>query len=239
MVTLTGIFNNYGSRGRFAPDSRGRPATLLRRRIRGSSHRQEGGMQVTVEEATPILERVGRNEPGAVDEMMSRFGGLVWSLARRSCPTTAEAEDAVQEIFIELWKTASRFDPSIAGEATFVAMITRRRLIDRTRRRTRRPEPVALNESSPAPESSDLHLEIAEEAGIASEAFERLRPEQRQVLSLAIHHGRSHEQIAATTGMPLGTVKTHARRGLIRLRQLLEANGFGSKNAAGAIGGAS
>jgi RNA polymerase sigma factor (sigma-70 family) len=229
---------NYGSRGRFAPDSRGRPATLLRRRTRKSSHRR-GGMQVTVEEATPILERVGRNEPGAVDEMMSRFGGLVWSLARRSCPTTAEAEDAVQEIFIEIWKTASRFDSSIAGESTFVAMITRRRLIDRTRRRTRRPEPVALNESSPAPEVSSHHLEVAEEAGIASEAFEKLRPEQQQVLSLAIHHGRSHEQIAATTGMPLGTVKTHARRGLIRLRQLLEANGFGRQHAVGALGGVS
>ena len=197
------------------------------------------GVEENVEEETPILERVGRNEPGAVDEMMRRFGGLVWSLARRSCPTTAEAEDAVQEIFIEIWKTASRFDASIAGEATFVAMITRRRLIDRTRRRTRRPEPVALNESSPAPESSEDHLEISEEAGIASEAFEKLRPEQQQVLTLAIHHGRSHEQIAATTGMPLGTVKTHARRGLIRLRQLLEASGFGTQSTVGALGGAS
>ena len=67
---------------------------------------------------------------------------------------------------------------------------------------------------------------MLEQAGVASEAFEQLRPEQQQVLRLAIHHGRSHEQIAATTGMPLGTVKTHARRGLIRLRQLLEATDF-------------
>jgi RNA polymerase sigma-70 factor (ECF subfamily) len=187
----------------------------------------------------PILERVARNEPGAVDEMMSRFGGLVWSLARRSCPTSAEAEDAVQEIFVEIWRTASRFDSSIAGEATFVAMITRRRLIDRTRRRSRRPESVALTESSPAPEPNNDGLEIAEEAGVASEAFEKLRPEQQKVLRLAIHHGRSHEQIAATTGMPLGTVKTHARRGLIRLRQLLEGSGLQGLSAAGTLGGAS
>ncbi len=227
----------YGGQPRITAGPTWKSVTL--RRLPSRSAARAPGVEEIVEKETPILERVGRNEPGAVDEMMSRFGGLVWSLARRSCPTTAEAEDAVQEIFIEIWKTASRFDASIAGEATFVAMITRRRLIDRTRRRTRRPEPVALSESSPAPESSEDHIEISEEAGIASEAFEKLRPEQQQVLTLAIHHGRSHEQIAATTGMPLGTVKTHARRGLIRLRQLLEASGFGRQIAVGALGGAS
>ncbi len=236
MVALTVFPTNCGSRTLQASGSQCPPATLRSRPTRRTARAY--GAEAIVEEVTPILERVGRNEPGAVDEMMSRFGGLVWSLARRSCPTAAEAEDAVQEIFIEIWKTAARFDSTIAGEATFVAMITRRRLIDRTRRRTRRPEPVALNESSPAPERSNDHLEVAEEAGIASEAFERLRPEQQQVLSLAIHHGRSHEQIAATTGMPLGTVKTHARRGLIRLRQLLESNGFGRQETVGALGGA-
>lgn len=174
----------------------------------------------------PILERVARQEPGAVDDMMKRFGGLVWSLARRTCPNSTEAEDAVQEIFVEVWRTAHRFDSSIAGEATFVAMIARRRLIDRTRRRTRRPQPVALQESTADSAPEDDRSEMLEQAGVASEAFEQLRPEQQQVLRLAIHHGRSHEQIAATTGMPLGTVKTHARRGLIRLRQLLEATDF-------------
>ena len=67
---------------------------------------------------------------------MDRFGGLVWSLARRVTRSTAEADDAVQEIFVDLWRSASRFDPSIANETTFVAMIARRRLIDRGRRRS-------------------------------------------------------------------------------------------------------
>lgn len=221
----------------FTLDSPSRTATLLSPPARTRRASNTGVNVETMEE--PILERVARNEPGAVDEMMSRFGGLVWSLARRSCPTSAEAEDAVQEIFVEIWRTASRFDSSIAGEATFVAMITRRRLIDRTRRRSRRPESVALTESSPAPEPNNDDLEIAEEAGVASEAFEKLRPEQQKVLRLAIHHGRSHEQIAATTGMPLGTVKTHARRGLIRLRQLLEGSGLQGLSATGTLGGAS
>ena len=234
---MTGFTLNYGSRAQQASGSPSRPATLQRPTARTRRSMKTGVNVETMEE--PILERVARNEPGAVDEMMSRFGGLVWSLARRSCPTSAEAEDAVQEIFVEIWRTASRFDSSIAGEATFVAMITRRRLIDRTRRRSRRPESVALTESSPAPEPNNDDLEIAEEAGVASEAFEKLRPEQQKVLRLAIHHGRSHEQIAATTGMPLGTVKTHARRGLIRLRQLLEGSGLQGLSAAGTLGGAS
>ncbi len=234
---MTGFTLNYGSRAQNALDSPSRTATLLSPPARTRRASNTGVNVETMEE--PILERVARNEPGAVDEMMSRFGGLVWSLARRSCPTSAEAEDAVQEIFVEIWRTASRFDSSIAGEATFVAMITRRRLIDRTRRRSRRPESVALTESSPAPEPNNDDLEIAEEAGVASEAFEKLRPEQQKVLRLAIHHGRSHEQIAATTGMPLGTVKTHARRGLIRLRQLLEGSGLQGLSATGTLGGAS
>ena len=234
---MTGFTLNYGSRAQNALDSPSRTATLQSPPARTRRASNTGVNVETMEE--PILERVARNEPGAVDEMMNRFGGLVWSLARRSCPTSAEAEDAVQEIFVEIWRTASRFDSSIAGEATFVAMITRRRLIDRTRRRSRRPESVALTESSPAPEPNNDDLEIAEEAGVASEAFEKLRPEQQKVLRLAIHHGRSHEQIAATTGMPLGTVKTHARRGLIRLRQLLEGSGLQGLSATGTLGGAS
>ena len=202
-----------------------------------SEQTSKPGRVTSKQEDTPILERVARQEAGAVDEMMKRFGGLVWSLARRTCPDATEAEDAVQEIFVEIWRTAGRFDSSIAGEATFVAMIARRRLIDRTRRRTRRPQSVALQESTSDPTPEDDRPEILEQAGVASEAFEQLRPEQQQVLRLAIHHGRSHEQIATTTGMPLGTVKTHARRGLIRLRQLLEATSFEMPHPVASTGG--
>ena len=67
--------------------------------------------------------------------------------------------------------------------------------------------------------------ERGEQQRLAQRAFEQLRPEQQQVLQLAIHHGCSHEQIATATGMPLGTVKTHARRGLIKIRQILEQQG--------------
>ena len=176
MIGLTGFaINNSGRRALRAPGVQPRRATLQRPApFRYEAHHDRGvDLEVTEQtpkqrrvvskhDDTPILERVARQEPGAVDEMMKRFGGLVWSLARRSCPDATEAEDAVQEIFVEIWRTAGRFDSSIAGEATFVAMIARRRLIDRTRRRTRRPQPVALQESTSDPTPEDDRPEILE-----------------------------------------------------------------------------
>ena len=173
-----------------------------------------------------ILMEWASGQPGAMQRCMDRFGGLVWSLARRQTTSGADADDAVQEIFIDVWKSAARFDPSIASESTFVATIARRRLIDRGRRRQRRidaaiiPE-AAQPEAEPTPDLSERN----EQAGRATAALEQLRPEQQRILQLSIYHGRSHEEISRSTGLPLGTVKTHARRGLIRLREILEAEG--------------
>jgi RNA polymerase sigma factor (sigma-70 family) len=172
--------------------------------------------EIAANEPASILSRVAAGEAGAINECMQRFHGLVWSLARRMGAGASDAEDAVQEIFIDLWKSAERFDPSIASETTFVAMIARRRLIDRGRRRMRRPEAAMIEETVSAPPPSNDGVEIKDAAGIAEAAMR----------TLAIHHGCSHEQIAASTGLPLGTVKTHARRGLIRLRQALADSGI-------------
>ncbi len=102
-------------------------------------------------------------------------------------------------------------------------MIARRRLVDRIRKIGRRPVFAgAPEESVPSADLSVGRAEMEEDASLAADAFSRLRPEQQQVLELSIFHGRSHEEIANATGLPLGTVKTHARRGLIRIRELLE-----------------
>lgn len=178
-----------------------------------------------VPDEASILERVASGDPAAPAACIDRFGGLVWSLARRLCASAADAEDAVQEIFIDIWKSAGRFDPAIASETTFVAMIARRRLIDRGRRRMRRPEVPQIADTIADASPRNDRTDTQEQAGIAQRAFAQLRPEQQQVLQLAIHHGCSHEQIATATGMPLGTVKTHARRGLIKIRQILADQG--------------
>lgn len=167
-----------------------------------------------------VLERVAAGDQRAVQECIDAYGGLVWSLARRFFRDTAEAEDAVQDVFVSLWKTAHRFDPKVASEATFVAMVARRRLIDRLRTRTRHPDSAL--ESTELPTSRPERAETSDEARWALEAFAELGDDQQRVLRMAIHHGLSHERIAESTGMPLGTVKTHIRRGLIRVREVLE-----------------
>lgn len=188
----------------------------------------------------PLLQRVARGDQDAVRACLDRFGGLVWSLARRMTPTHAEAEDAVQEIFVEVWKNAYRYDASVASETAFVAMIARRRLIDRRRRAVRQLDRHGLPESEPAATpASEMSADEREVANAAMSAMSRLSDEQQRVLRLSLVQGLSHERIAGATGLPLGTVKTHARRGLIRLRELLTAakrdvNGSGAAGEGGA-----
>jgi RNA polymerase sigma-70 factor (ECF subfamily) len=173
-----------------------------------------------------VLERIAAGDPAAVDECLDQYGGLVWSLVRRQLRQHDDAEDAVQEIFVDLWRSAARFDPAVASEATFVTMIARRRLIDRRRKRSRAGAPDSLTEDPAGPVLSERHsVDVAEEARQAREAMQALRPEERLVLELALLEGRTHREIAEAANMPLGTVKTHARRGLLRLRALLGVEG--------------
>lgn len=169
-----------------------------------------------------ILARVAAGLQDAMDECIGTYGGLVWSLAVRMAAGREDAEEAAQEIFIEVWRHAGRFDPAVASEATFIAMIARRRLIDRRRRRTVRPRPQRLDDQAEMPRaSSPCRVELDDEFRHVSGLLERLRPEEQLVLRLALGEGCSQTLIAERTGMPLGTVKSHARRGLIRLRDLV------------------
>ena len=153
---------------------------------------------------------------------MSRYGGLVWAIARKMLRNTEDAEDAVQEIFVDVWKNAGRFDEAKASEATFIAMIARRRIIDRIRHSARRISADSLDDILLEPFTrADKDVQTAIEAEQAAEAMRNLRPEQQQVLRLSIVQGMSHQEISDATGLPLGTVKTHARRGLLQVREHL------------------
>lgn len=169
-----------------------------------------------------LLPRVANGDRDGLRACIERFGGLVWSLARRSRLSQEEMEDAVQEIFLQVWKNAGRYDPSIASEVTFVAMIARRMLIDHKRKRARRPQTEELIDSQRAAPDAPAP-EVGVEAAWAARALDALRPEQRQILIMTTCQGLSHEEVAQQMGMPLGTVKTHARRGLLRMREVLGA----------------
>ena len=169
-----------------------------------------------------ILDKVAARNPGAVEQCLARYGGLIWSLARRMSPTTSDAEDAVQEIFVDLCRHASRFDPQREpSEATFVAMIARRRLIDRHRKHTRQVKTVPIDARGAMPVAMPLNgLELRDEVGRVRELLAQLRNEERQILELIFFHGLSQSEAGEMLNMALGTVKTHSRRGLLRLREL-------------------
>jgi len=170
-----------------------------------------------------ILQRIAAGDQAAVGECMDQYGDLIWSLARRYLGMDADAEDAVQEIFIELWTNAHRFNPDAGTEVTFVSTITRRRMIDRLRKKGRAP---GLSNLDDTPEAA-----LAEKGDAASESAEienvegvlgEMEPKHRQILQLSIYEGYSHSEIAAQLDMPLGTVKTKVRRGLIHIREQLD-----------------
>lgn len=167
----------------------------------------------------PLLPRIARGDAMAVREFVSRYERLLWSLARRYTVDPSEAEDAVQDIFLSLWQSAERFDAARASEPVFVTVIARRRLIERSRGRKRRPatEPI---EDLPLV-SEEAHPERCAEAAQAVRALDTLNVDQRRILVMATRDGLTQEEIAEHTGLPLGTVKTHTRRALIRVREFL------------------
>ncbi|MDX1396035.1 MAG: sigma-70 family RNA polymerase sigma factor [Gemmatimonadota bacterium] len=166
-----------------------------------------------------LLGRVARGEAGAVRACVDTFGALVWSLALKRTRSREEAEDAVQEIFLDLWRSAGRYDPARSSEAGFVALIARRRLIDLARKRSRRPELASIPDGVDAPTDEHARIERSVEARQVLELVRELPDKQQTVIGLSIIEGLSHSQIAERTGIPLGTVKSNIRRGLAEVRR--------------------
>ena len=173
------------------------------------------------------LQAVAAGDVAAVQQCIDRYGALVWSLARRMCASLSEAEDAVQEVFIALWESASSFDPGKGAEITYVATIARRKLIDRARKEAR--DRNLLSQAAvlmePGVRQEQESLEMADEVRRAGQALSQLSADEQRVVKLAVHFGLTHEAIAKHTGLPLGTVKTRIRRGLLRVREMLEPAG--------------
>jgi RNA polymerase sigma-70 factor, ECF subfamily len=181
-----------------------------------------------------LLVRIAAGDRTAVETCLARYGALVWSVVRSVISDTDLAEDAVQEAFVDLWLKAARFDPSKSSEAGFVALVARRRAIDAVRRRARRTRDVGQEDPNVVAVEHEGHAGVDrdDEVELVYSVLAELRPEQQRVLRLSLLDGLSHSQISEHTGMPLGTVKTHARRGLSQAREILE-----SRRAAPGAGG--
>jgi RNA polymerase sigma-70 factor (ECF subfamily) len=168
------------------------------------------------------MQRIASGEEGAVDELYTRFSPLIFKASRQILPTNAEAEDAVQEVYLRLWQTADRYDPRRAKLVTWVMLITRRHLIDRLRRKSARPSPGKLDESTGI--AADLNpsasrLSEDESADLLRKRIGELPELQRTVIERAYLQGFTLREVASQLDAPLGTVKSALSRGLNRLRE--------------------
>jgi RNA polymerase sigma-70 factor (ECF subfamily) len=172
-----------------------------------------------------LMRRVAANDAEAVATLYDRFGSLVYRLAYQAMPTRADAEDAVQEVFVRLWRTADRYDPKRAALVTWVMLISRRHLVDRLRRARARVKATALDEKqgqqTQAPEAArpDAGIQRDERFAELMVRISRLPELQRTVVTRAYLGGQTLRQIGEELKTPIGTVKSALSRALVRLRE--------------------
>ncbi len=170
-----------------------------------------------------LLAEVATGDSKAFEELTKKYGNLIWSIARRYLSNQAEAEDVVQEIFLALWQSASRFDANKGSEITFIATIARRRLIDGLRKNNKHKILQSIDDAI----SDDVfkqksNLEKNAELSLAIGILETLEKKDQELLSLSIYQGYSHVEIAKLLNLPLGTVKTKIRRNLMKIREKIK-----------------
>ena len=170
-----------------------------------------------------LMQGVARNDPAAVANLYDRFGSLVYRMAYQALPSRDEAEDSVQEVFVRLWRTAGRYDPSRAALVTWVMLISRRYLVDRLRRTRSTAKSSSLDERQTTPDKS---VQPAEPSSEREERFaalmkriDRLPDLQKTVVVRAYLNGQTLRQIGEELNTPLGTIKSALSRALVRLRE--------------------
>jgi len=156
-------------------------------------------------------------EESALREAYARWSSLVFRLALRSLGDRSDAEDVTQQVYISAWRTRASYDPTRSSLSAWIVGITRHRIADaheaRSRSRAIEEAAVAAAAVSPAVEDDDLAERVMVAEGLAA-----LEPVPRRVMHLAFYEQLSQAQIAETLDLPLGTVKSHVRRSLSRLR---------------------
>jgi RNA polymerase sigma-70 factor (ECF subfamily) len=209
------------------------PSTTGDARRRDDAHARPSSSRVPPEQTATssdadLLRLSAGGDKAAFGELYDRFSRPLYSLAMKVVGNSAEAEDLVQEVFVELWEKAGDFDASRAQPFTWAVSIIRNKSIDRLRSRTRRGAIVDRSGEDIADRAMGLTASDAREsawfnesADLIREAFTDLPEEQRTAIELAYFEGLSQSEIADRLAQPLGTIKARIRRGLSRLRDRL------------------
>ncbi|MFY9552749.1 MAG: sigma-70 family RNA polymerase sigma factor [Thermoanaerobaculia bacterium] len=176
----------------------------------------------------PLMARVEARDADALAALYDRHGGRLLGLAQRILGRGGEAEEVLQEVFLFAWRSASSFDPTRGTVRTWLLIATRSRAIDRlrARRSPSRPEVRSLEEVAESPAApDDVEAASADRQwqSLCRTAVGELPDDQRRALELAYFEGLTHQEIAARTSTPLGTVKTRVRLGLMKLRERMRS----------------
>ena len=182
---------------------------------------EESAPRVTPAE---LLERVAQGDQAAFSDLYDQLAPRVLGLVIRVLKDHSQSEEVTQEIFLEVWQTASRFDPNKGGASTWLLTMAHRRAVDRVRSSQSgrdRDTKVGIRDFTPDYDNVSETVEIRVEHERVEKALARLTELQRQAVTLAYYGGYSHSEVAAMLSVPIGTVKTRLRDGMIRLRDEL------------------
>lgn len=184
-------------------------------------------------EPTPIgdeqlMARIQAREPGALSDLYDRYSGILKSLIMGVIHNDAEADDLLQEIFMEIWNQAAHYSAQKGKPLGWIVTLTRRRSIDRLRKKQAyaRAEERLQNETEQQPDawvhnSTENDIELSDHRRLLQGILKNLPVAQREAIDLAFYHGMSQREIAAKTGIPLGTIKTRLELGLKKISEAL------------------
>ena len=174
-----------------------------------------------------LLARIAQRERVAFEELYTRYSNILYATAMKFLKQDADAQDVVQDVFIQIWDKAKLYDPAKGKPLTWALTLTRNRSIDRIRAIQRRSrlrddfEKESTVDESTGVREALSEVDASEKGQILRDAVSQLSPQQRRVIELAFFRGLTQSEIAEKLGEPLGTVKARARRGLLKLKEIL------------------
>src|SRR4029453_4030639 len=169
-----------------------------------------------------LLGRVIARDTAAIGELYDRHSRLLFGLILRILRDRSEAEEVLQEVFVQVWTRADTYNVELGVPAAWMVRVARNRAIDRLGANTGRPRPVEATPLPPPVESPETRAALSEQQRAIARALDTLPPEQRQLIECAYFQGLTQSERAERFGPPLGTVKTRVRTGLMTLKRELQ-----------------
>ncbi len=181
-------------------------------------------------EPTSLLKKIAEGDRTALSQLYDRYSRLIYAIAWKSLNSVEDCEEVVLEVFAQIWRIADRYDPDKGLPEQWIFTLARSRILDKLRKiqRLNKVNTAIASEKEIAFPTISVDpleaVEIVERQQQVLAALAKIPPEQRQVIEMAYYQGLTHTEIAAATGLSLGTVKTRLRLGLSKLKVTFETD---------------